>query len=149
MFKATVLLLLCAAVIGAEMPNLFKGCVRSPNRRAVPGVCTFAPRSALRGKSPLKRYAHKLLKNPVFQQPMSNLSTVLRITRAAVMVTHPPRGSVIRVEFATVLSNCTRKMPYTYKQCRPVGDKANGVCQVKFLEQYGLRIIQRAWCTPL
>ncbi|XP_049526852.1 uncharacterized protein LOC125946812 [Dermacentor silvarum] len=150
MFKITVLLLLCAAVIGAEMPDMFKGCIRNPDHHVVPGKCTLAPRRALRGKTSLRRYAHRLLKNPVFQPPMGpNLNTVLRITRAGLLVTDPPRGSVVRVEFATVLSNCKRSVSYSGKKCRPVGDKANGLCQAKFLLQYGLRLLQRAWCTPL
>ncbi|XP_037499485.1 uncharacterized protein LOC119373510 [Rhipicephalus sanguineus] len=146
MFRAAVLLLLCAAVMGDGTTNLFKGCVRSPDRRVIPGICTLAPGRSLPGNPVLLRYAHKLLKRRTYQPRKGNRNTVLRLIRAGLMVTDPPRGQIVRVEFVTVQSDCDRSVRYNPDLCKPVGRKANGLCQAKFLVQYGLGVLQRGWC---
>ncbi|XP_075721580.1 uncharacterized protein LOC119168016 isoform X1 [Rhipicephalus microplus] len=145
------LMLLYGAVIGDDKANLFKGCVRSRDRRLIPGTCTLAPGRSLPGNPILLRYAHKLLRRRHHQPRKGNLITVLRVVRAALMFTEPPRGNVVRVEFVTVQSDCDQSVRYSPKVCKPVGRKfllfqANGLCQAKFLVQYGLGVLQRGWC---
>ncbi|KAH8027478.1 hypothetical protein HPB51_006911 [Rhipicephalus microplus] len=134
------LMLLYGAAIGDDKTNLFKGCVRSRDRRLIPGTCTLAPGRSLPGNPILLRYAHKLLKRRHHQPRKGNLITVLRVVRAALMFTEPPRGNVVRVEFVTVQSDCDQSVRYSPKVCKPVGRKA------KFLVQYGLGVLQRGWC---
>ncbi|KAH7971831.1 hypothetical protein HPB52_003221 [Rhipicephalus sanguineus] len=83
MFRITVILLLCAAIVCTQMPDIFEGCVRYNRKHEEPQKCTFEPRSRIRGNASFEHIAHLVLKYGKIQPTSGQLNTLLRLTRVA------------------------------------------------------------------
>ncbi|KAL1482894.1 hypothetical protein MTO96_033496 [Rhipicephalus appendiculatus] len=82
MFKFTVLLLLCAAVIATHGPwDMLRGCVANPGGRQTPGKCFLVPERELRTNERYMMLAEAILQTHADQSPASRLNTIFNISR--------------------------------------------------------------------
>lgn len=147
----TVLLLLCAVVIGTRLPNMFDGCVENPdNRRPTPGSCTLLTQEEFRGNKTYLTIAGSVMRTYAYQPPARFLQTVFALTRAAFV--HPPdntpRGFFI-VEFLTARSNCSAPGAYSVTRCKPSTTKVDMICQGMYFLFEGISTHRSSWCVPL
>ncbi|XP_049526850.1 uncharacterized protein LOC125946811 [Dermacentor silvarum] len=150
MFKLAAILLLSAAVICTQMPDIFEGCIPYRPHHEEPTKCTFAHPRDLRGNSSFVYFAHEALKQGRSQPSSGNLNTLLLITRGAYQNYRDlSKEFVLRVEFLTTPSNCVIPRDYSVKECLPIDYQANGLCQAKFKYFQGTTMLQTAWCNPL
>nr|XP_050037744.2 uncharacterized protein LOC126534526 [Dermacentor andersoni] len=149
MFKFAVVILLCAAVSYAHMPDVFEGCIRYRRHREEPSKCTLAPPREIKGSTSFVHFAHEALKKGGIQPSSGNLNTLLRITRGARQNYRDlSKEVIIRVEFKTTPSSCVIPSNYSVDQCLPIAYKPNGLCQAKFRFYRDTSEIQTAWCKP-
>ncbi|XP_049267180.1 uncharacterized protein LOC119373806 [Rhipicephalus sanguineus] len=123
MFRITVILLLCAAIVCTQMPDIFEGCVRYNRKHEEPQKCTFEPRSRIRGNASFEHIAHLVLKYGKIQPTSGQLNTLLRLTRVATEHYRTVKDFSVRLEFMTTLSSCNTWQIYNPQECLPLEGK--------------------------
>ncbi|KAH7971825.1 hypothetical protein HPB52_003215 [Rhipicephalus sanguineus] len=148
MFKVTVLLLLCAAVIGMQRPvDMLRGCVTKPGKRPTPGECVLVPRRELRTNKVYMVLAEAVLQAHSNQSTASHLNTIFNITRVARQhLDDVSKGVLLLLEFFTVPSDCMRHSFYFASHCKPLTTKVNGICQARFFMHNDFTVLQDFWC---
>ncbi|XP_037275358.2 uncharacterized protein LOC119168010 [Rhipicephalus microplus] len=147
MFKFAIHLLLCAAVLTAQTPDLFKNCVPASGSVKAPQICVLIPHGEL------LRYVtyYWLLAESVLQKPSNQLepkyvNAVYNLTRVAVKDRDVKEKATFRLEFTTSRSNCLHPRQYSAVTCLPIDDKVNGLCQAALHYRNGMFAIEQSWC---
>ncbi|KAH8027477.1 hypothetical protein HPB51_006910 [Rhipicephalus microplus] len=99
------------------MDDFFTGCVEKPEDEQKPGDCIIAPEQWLRSNT-YRYFAHQALENSTVQPDQGNLNTLLDVTRGAARLSD---GIIVKVQFTTVESICSNTVPYSEKDCPPLG----------------------------
>ncbi|KAL1486910.1 hypothetical protein MTO96_046759 [Rhipicephalus appendiculatus] len=90
MFKFTLLLLLCAAVITTHKPlDMLRGCVANHGKRPVPGKCIMIPKRELRLNKMYMVLAEAVLQMHYTQSTGNRLITIFNVTRVGRQVSLP------------------------------------------------------------
>nr|XP_037289640.1 uncharacterized protein LOC119183598 [Rhipicephalus microplus] len=142
MLKFVLFPLLCSVAIACQMDDFFAGCVEKPEDEQKPGDCIIAPEQWLRSNT-YRYFAHQALENSTVQPDQGNLNTLLDVTRGAARLSD---GIIVKVQFTTVESICNNTVPYSEKDCPPLGTQTNGECWAMF-RYFGYLRLEDACCT--
>ncbi|XP_037275363.2 uncharacterized protein LOC119168014 [Rhipicephalus microplus] len=151
MFRFTVLLILCVAVIGShKLVDMMRGCVAKHGKQQTPGECILVPKRELRNNELYMVLAEAVLQTHYNQFPASRLNTIFNITRVGRQhLEDISKGVLVRLEFHTVPSDCMGPSFYIASECHPISTKVNGICQARFFMRHDFTVLQEFWCGRL
>ncbi|XP_075721583.1 uncharacterized protein LOC119168009 [Rhipicephalus microplus] len=151
MFKLTLFLLLCTAIISVRTLDLFNDCVWDADKIKEPYRCMFIPLEEVYAYIPYYiRLAEAVLQQHANQLSPKYLNTFYNVTRVAVKNRGQLQvGATLLMEFMTTQSTCFRQCHFSVFICPPNDNKVNGVCRASFYLRSGVFIVEQSWCHPL